>query len=1676
MVLTLVGAALFAQPKLTGFSPLTGDSGTVVTISGSGFNTSAAANLVRFGVVQATVLTAAANQLTVKVPVGANYSPLSVTNLATGKAGYSSAFFLPSFSPIKGRIHDTDFGGSLGLSLTNAQVFASTVNDMNNDGKPDLLALGGYSNASTYRLYFGTNSTALGTPSVDKDSFPLSTTAIPLNMTTGDLDGDGKNDVVFTLLGFSSVSILRNTTTSAGGFIWFAPRTTAATNGAPYGVALIDVDGDGKKDIVTTSRTGGMIFVLPNTSTVGSISFGTAITFSTGKTPEKLECADFDGDGKWDIVTTNRTATSISVLLNTSTGAGNFNFANKIDYATAKGVKNLSLADMDNDGKTDIVATCDSVTTLSIFRNLSTVGNISFAPKYDFKIGNFLDYTGIADFDGDGKLDVAVNSSVYITGTTYTSYYVSIAKNNSTLGNFSLNSPVKFYVGRSAFNMAYAGDITLDGKPDFSVYGNGFVFARINYSAPSGNADLSALNILGANLTPSFTTQFPRPTTFTANIPYDSATIHVVAAVIDTGYASLSVQVNGKGYSALTASVPGAVSLDTGNNLIQIKVTAQNGSTKLYTINAIRWMPPQLSWINTNSGTIGTLLKLKGKNLLVNPTITIGGTSAVVWNNTDTTLSALVMPNTVSGKIIVTTISGSVAYKDEFVLTTTTYPSQLDGARQSVAGGAGNVTGSSLSLSADGNTAVYGSPGYGSGVGAMNVSVRNGSGWSNIAFYTGSGAVGKASLGSSVAVSADGSTIVAGAPGDNTYVGAAWVYVLKNGYYQQQGNKLVGSGYSSTTSYVKMGSSVAISADGNTLAIGGPGNNFNKGMVWIYTRTDTVWKEQASLTGTVSSGLFGSAISFSADGNTLLVGSEGVNNNIGSSFVYVRSGTTWTQQAQLTGTGYTGLTVYQGASVSLSADGNVALIGGYFDSSAKGACWVFKRTGTSWKQDGKKIANDYSGANGQFGYSVSLNADGTIAAIGSLHNSFLMGQPSIFKKENGVWTRKVNRLSSTGLVSTSNTYFGAIAAISADGNNAVVSAYGDESYTGAVWHYYSILSTTSTLSALTTSVGSLSPTFNKAITSYTVNADTASTLTITPTATDSTAIILGNINGGASLTVISGTTSSPFSLNYGANTLNVSVVSQAGATTVYTLTVNRNCPKDTTTTVKTICPAALPFTWNGNSYSASGTYYKNYTNAFGCDSVAVLQLTVANPVPTNSTINLSGCNSVTYKGNVYTVNTTLADTLKTQNGCDSVFVTINITLLPNFSGSIKHPTLGAIANVTANLSNGTTTRSALTSGGNYQFDCLSADSVYTVKPSKNNDVAKGNGISTIDLLYLQSHILNKTVLNSPYKIIAADLNNSGDVTTIDLLYLKRFILTIDTLFPGKRLWAFVDSSYNFPNPAKPFPYKDSIRIANPATNAVAQSFVGVKLGDLNFDWNPATLGVRKPNQPLELEYRPVATTAASAQIRIPIKANRFDKLLGLQFTLHFDASEYSFAGIDNNLLQLDYGTNHLGEGAITFLWTDKQLQPTTLADGTTILELVLTKRNGGEAALPVLQISSSHTPIEAWDGQYALHSILLKTTSATTEPEAAAVESYSLSPNPTGGDVFLALQLAHSKTVRVTVSNAAGQKVRTMTFNAPQGRSTYPLSLRGTQGVAAGMYYVEVEGMDNRSVKKLVIR
>ena len=312
----------------------------------------------------------------------------------------------------------------------------------------------------------------------------------------------------------------------------------------------------------------------------------------------------------------------------------------------------------------------------------------------------------------------------------------------------------------------------------------------------------------------------------------------------------------------------------------------------------------------------------------------------------------------------------------------------------------------------------------------------------------GTGAVGAAKLGYSIALSADGTTAIVGAREDNNLIGAAWVFIRNGGVWTQQGPKLVGSGAGAGTTQAV---SVSISADGNTAIVGGETSS-SAGAAWIWTRSDGIWTQQGSTlvgTGAVGNAGQGIGVALSGDGNTALVGGLTDSAGIGAVWVWTGSGTTWTQQgSKLVGSGSIG-NAQQGYSVALSFDGNTAIVGGFNDDNLRGAAWVWTRSGGVWSQQGSKLVGSNGSSFAGQGKSVAISSDGNTAAVGGYLDGNGDGAAWIWTRSGGIWTQQGAKL--TAPVGVSSAQIGWSVSLSADGNTALFGGPGANSFTGAVW-------------------------------------------------------------------------------------------------------------------------------------------------------------------------------------------------------------------------------------------------------------------------------------------------------------------------------------------------------------------------------------------------------------------------------------------------------------------------------------------------------------------------------------------------------------------------------------------------------------------------------------------------
>ena len=496
--------ATIVAPRITSVSA---DAGiplvSSVIINGSGFSDTAARNAVYFGGVPGIVTAAATTQLTVTVPLGATYANITVLNLKTRLSAIYKGFYLPYYD------NGCFLPGSNGfrartdivLSGSSDNRFAKHVamGDLDGDGKPELVVCSrdtvapGISAVFVYR-----NISTAGI--VLYDAPVICTSGFATNVKLADLDGDGKLDIIAACSGSAVISCIRNTTSGVGA-LSFAPKADLhPLSGCPE-TAIADFDGDGKLDIAAVSYSNSYVKVFRNqissvpVAAFSSTSFGSSTTFDSfavssfgAGAPGSIFTADFDGDGKFDIVTANSLDASISVLRNTSTTTGTISFAPHVDFEHAGLPTEVQVADMDGDGKPDIVVADYSSSTVCVYANSASSGTInttSFSridvPFVDSSYG-----LAIGDLDGNGRADIVITrgkaNSIAVIYNNYTSG--ALAASSFSLGGRFATGAVTEPQGLCI------GDIDGDLKPDVVTANEagGSISIFKNKSVPQINA------------------------------------------------------------------------------------------------------------------------------------------------------------------------------------------------------------------------------------------------------------------------------------------------------------------------------------------------------------------------------------------------------------------------------------------------------------------------------------------------------------------------------------------------------------------------------------------------------------------------------------------------------------------------------------------------------------------------------------------------------------------------------------------------------------------------------------------------------------------------------------------------------------------------------------------------------------------------------------------------------------------------------------------------------------------------------------------------------------------------------------------------------------------------------------------------------------------------------------
>ena len=283
-------------------------------------------------------------------------------------------------------------------------------------------------------------------------------------------------------------------------------------------------------------------------------------------------------------------------------------------------------------------------------------------------------------------------------------------------------------------------------------------------------------------------------------------------------------------------------------------------------------------------------------------------------------------------------------------------------------------------------------------------------------------------FGLAVALSSDGNTALVGAPFSSTNAGYAAVYRFTNGAWGSAQTLTSTAGASA-----RFGYATALSSDGNTALIGGTQASSDAGYAAVYRFTNGAWGSAQTLTSTADpTAYFGGAVSISSDGNTVLVGATLHSSSTGYAAVFRFTGGSWGPAQTLTSTAGAGALF--GNSVFLSADGNTALVGAPYSATNAGYAAVYRFTNGSWGS--AQTLTSTAGASAYFGESVTISADGNTAIVGGSNGDGGNGYAAVYKFTNGAWGSASPISSTIGAGSS----FGGAVSISADGNTALVGA------------------------------------------------------------------------------------------------------------------------------------------------------------------------------------------------------------------------------------------------------------------------------------------------------------------------------------------------------------------------------------------------------------------------------------------------------------------------------------------------------------------------------------------------------------------------------------------------------------------------------------------------------------
>ncbi|MCB9312051.1 MAG: T9SS type A sorting domain-containing protein [Lewinellaceae bacterium] len=411
------------------------------------------------------------------------------------------------------------------------------------------------------------------------------------------------------------------------------------------------------------------------------------------------------------------------------------------------------------------------------------------------------------------------------------------------------------------------------------------------------------------------------------------------------------------------------------------------------------------------------------------------------------------------------------------------------------------------------------------------------------------------------------------------------------------------------------------------------------------------------------------------------------------------------------------------------------------------------------------------------------------------------------------------------------------------------------------------------------------------------------------------------------------------------------------------------------------------------------------------------------------------------------------------------------TMNAELSSSISNEDLEPIELVNVELTGTNGTQSA-TSGnsGVVSFNVFQAGQ-YTIAPQK--DINPLNGVSTYDLLLMQKHLLGIKSLTSPYKLIAADVNNNCNISISDIIELRKLILAPNGAnFSNNTSWRFVDGGYTFPNPNKPCNFMETKMFDVQGSGLNSASFVAVKIGDVSGDHTPnSLLGTETRNSVGTLTFGIAdQQLVAGQEYTVAITAENFTGVQGYQYTMEFASDMIEFVDVTANWSDLsasNFGRALVAEGTLTTSWNGAE--PTTLADGEVLYTVTFRAVANGQLS-QALKVNSRVTVAEAYDANEELLDVQFRFDGGLVI--GGGFELYQNEPNPFRDVTVIGFNLPEASTATLKVYDVTGKVMKVVVGDYAKGYNAITLTRAEIEG--NGMLYYQLETPTDSATKRMI--